>query len=58
MDNSDLIIKILRENGAMRPGEIAGKAGLDKKDVDNSIKKLKAEEKIFSPKRCFYDVRG
>ncbi len=57
MDNSELIIKTLRENGAMRPGEIADKAGLDKKDVDNVIKKLKSEEKIFSPKRCFYDVR-
>ena len=58
MEHTDLIIKTLKENGAMRPGDIAVKAGLDKKDVDKAIKKLKAEEKVFSPKRCFYDVRG
>ncbi len=58
MEHADLILKILKENGAMRPGEIAEKAGLDKKDVDKVIKSLKSDEKIFSPKRCFYDVRG
>ena len=30
---------------------------IDKKEVDKAIKKLKIEEKIFSPKRCFYEVK-
>lgn len=38
----------------LKAGEIAEKAGLDKKDVDKAIKALKAEGAIDSPKRCFY----
>ena len=48
------VIEILKNNEAMRPGEIAEKLGIDKKDLDKVIKKLKAEDKIYSPKRCFY----
>jgi predicted transcriptional regulator len=57
MEHSDMIIKTLEANGALRPGDIAYKAGIDKKDVEKAIKKLKDEDKIFSPKRCFYDVK-
>jgi len=57
MEHSEMIIKTLKTNGALRPGDIAEKAGLDKKDVEKAIKKLKDEDKIFSPKRCFYDVK-
>ena len=54
----DKIIDVLEKAGKpLRPGEIAEIAGLDKKDVDNAIKKLKTEEKIYSPKRCFYDIK-
>jgi hypothetical protein len=41
----------------MRPGEIAEKAGLERTEVDKVIKILKKEERIYSPKRCFYDVK-
>ena len=41
----------------LKAGEIAELAGIDKKDVDKAIKSLKAEEKIFSPKRCFYATK-
>lgn len=58
MEALDIVIKTLETNeNPMRPGEIAEKAGLDKKEVDKAIKQLKKEEKIFSPKRCFYDVK-
>lgn len=57
MEHIELIIKTLKASGALRPGDIAEKAGLDKKDVEKAIKKLKDEDKIFSPKRCFYDVK-
>ena len=58
MEHTDLIIKTLMANGALRPGEIAEKSGLDKADVDKAIKKLKGDNRIFSPKRCFYDVKS
>jgi chromosome segregation and condensation protein ScpB len=47
-------------NAAGKPvkaGEIAELAGLDKKEVDKAIKLLKTEEKITSPKVCFYQVK-
>lgn len=44
-------------NQPMRPGEIAEAAGLDKKEVDKAIKALKDSELIFSPKKCFYQVK-
>lgn len=36
-------------------GEIAELTGLDKKEVDKAMKELKAEEKITSPKRCYWE---
>ncbi len=41
----------------MKAGEIAEAAGLDKKDVDKAMNVLKAEEKIVSPKRCFWEPK-
>jgi transcription initiation factor IIE alpha subunit len=57
MENSEIILKTLTDNGALKSGEIAEKTGLAKAEVDMVISKLKNEERIFSPKRCFYDVK-
>lgn len=51
------ILKTLNEKGAMKSGEIATATGIEKADVDKAIKKLVKEEKVHSPKRCFYDVK-
>ncbi len=51
------ILKALREKGAMRPGDIAAAAGVEKAEADKTIKKLVKEGKLYSPKRCFYDIR-
>lgn len=57
MDTKDIVLKTLSEAGnPLKSGEIAELAGIDKKDVDKSIKDLKAEGKIISPKRCYYSV--
>ena len=59
MENTDKVLTALQKGGKLlRPGEIADIAGLDKKEVDKIIKILKKEEKIYSPKRCFYDVKN
>ncbi|BDU51138.1 HTH domain-containing protein [Haliovirga abyssi] len=58
MDIVELVLKTLDESEEpLKGGEIAEKTGIDKKEVDKAIKKLKKEEKIFSPKRCFYSVK-
>ncbi len=41
----------------LRAGEIAEAAGMDKKEVDKAMKVLKAEGKIVSPKRCFWEPK-
>ena len=40
----------------LRPGDIAAMTGLDSKDVSAAIKELKKEEKVISPKRCYYSL--
>jgi DNA-binding MarR family transcriptional regulator len=58
METTELVLKTLAEAGKpLKGGEIAEIAGIDKKDVDNAIKKLKKEEKIVSPKVCYYQPK-
>ena len=55
MENTEVVLNCLKEkNEPMKAGEIAEATGLEKKAVDAAIKTLKAEEKISSPKRCYY----
>lgn len=48
------VLELLKTNEPMRPGQVADELKADRKEVDNAIKVLKKEEKIYSPKRCFY----
>ena len=58
METNELVLKTLKEiNAPMRPGEIAEKTGIEKKDVEKAIKTLVTENKIYSPKRCFYEAK-
>lgn len=38
----------------MNAGAVAEATGIDRKDVDKIMKKLKDEAKIVSPKRCYW----
>lgn len=58
MDTKDRVLEVLLNSPEpLKSGEIAEKAELDKKDVDNAIKALKKDDKIESPKRCYYTVK-
>ncbi|MDY0103183.1 MAG: MarR family transcriptional regulator [Lentimicrobium sp.] len=58
MDTTELVFKTLAEAGKpLKGGEIASISGIDKKEVDKAIKKLKIEEKIISPKACYYQPK-
>jgi hypothetical protein len=58
MESSEIVFNTLKKAGKpMKSGEIAEIAGLDKAEVDKVIKKLKKEEKIISPKNCYYEAR-
>ncbi len=41
----------------LKPGEVAELSGIDKKEVDKIIKKLKDSDQIYSPKRCYYEPK-
>jgi len=41
----------------LKAGEIAEASGLEKKVVDKAMKVLKAEEKIVSPKFCYWEPK-
>lgn len=41
----------------MKAGEIAEASGLDKKEVDKAMKVLKKEERIVSPKFCYWEPK-
>lgn len=58
MDIKDSIIKVFKDEGKpMRTGEVVEKTGLEKKDVEKAIKKMKDEGVIHSPKRCYVDIK-
>lgn len=53
--SKDKVLETLKSAGkALKAGEIAEAAGLDKKDVDKAMKELKADGSIVSPKRCYW----
>lgn len=53
--SEEIVFRILKEaEKPLKSAEIAQLAGMDKKEVDKAIKKLKKEGKITSPKRCYY----
>ncbi|MGL6185123.1 MAG: HTH domain-containing protein [Clostridium chrysemydis] len=57
MDINEKVLEVLNNSEEpLKGAEIAEKAGIDKKEVDKAIKELKKEDKVISPKRCFYSV--
>ena len=58
MENQDKILEAMKKAGEpLNNGKIADLTGIDKKDVEKAMKKLKDEEKIVSPKRCFWEPK-
>lgn len=56
--NEQKILDALKKSAEpMKGGEIATATGIDKKEVDKAIKQLVKEDKITSPKRCFYAAK-
>ncbi|QGY43309.1 MarR family transcriptional regulator [Maribellus comscasis] len=56
--SAEKVLETLKAAGKpLKAGEIAEASGLDKKEVDKAMKILKTEEKIVSPKRCFWEPK-
>lgn len=58
MDSVQTILDAMKKAGKpVSNGEIEKLTGLDKKEVEKAMKKLKADELIVSPKRCFWEPK-
>lgn len=57
-NNKDKVLELMqKESKPLRASDITELTGIDKKDVSKYIKELKTKEKIYSPKRCFYQAK-
>ncbi len=57
MEPKEKVLDTLKKaDNPLKSGEIADMSGMDKKEVDKTIKVLKTEGLIESPKRCYYTV--
>ncbi|MDR1056893.1 MAG: transcriptional regulator [Prevotellaceae bacterium] len=56
MTNEEKVLDTMRKAGEpLNAGKIAELAGLDKKDVDKAMTKLKTDGSIVSPVRCKWE---
>ncbi len=51
------VLEALESAGEVKVAQLAELVGEEKAAVDKVIKKLVKEEKVYSPKRCFYAVK-
>ncbi len=55
METVDKVLQVFAEaDSPMRPGEVAEKSGLDRKDVDKAIKALKKRRKKFTRRNVVF----
>lgn len=58
METKDKVLQTLKNSDKpLKGGEIAEISGIEKKEVDKAIKKLKTEGLLESPKRCYYTAK-
>jgi hypothetical protein len=56
MTAEEKVLEAMRKAGEpLNAGKIATLAGIDKKDVEKAMTRLKADGSIVSPKRCFWE---
>lgn len=55
MDITEKVLEVMRAEGQpLNAGKIAELGGLERKAVDKAMAQLKKDEKIVSPKRCYW----
>ncbi len=55
MNVEEKVLEVMRAEGEpLNAGKITELGGLERKAVDKAMAKLKKEEKIVSPKRCYW----
>ncbi|GAB6108488.1 HTH domain-containing protein [Fusibacter bizertensis] len=58
MENYDVVLDYFKKlKEPVSAGTIAEETGVDRKSVDKIMKKLKEDEVIVSPKRCYWEYK-
>lgn len=58
MEVKELVLEAMKKAGVpLNAGKIADLTGFDRKEVDKAMAKLKAEEAIESPRRCYWQAK-
>jgi DNA-binding GntR family transcriptional regulator len=58
MEVKELVLDAMKKAGEpLNAGKIADLTGIDRKEVDQAMAKLKAEELIESPRRCYWQAK-
>lgn len=57
MDHYQVVLDYFKsQSEPVNAGKVAEETGVDRKEVDKIMKKMKAEEAIVSPKRCYWSI--
>jgi DNA-binding IscR family transcriptional regulator len=57
VDNYQVILDYFAKvQEPINAGKVAADTGIDRKEVDKIMNKLKKEGKISSPKRCYWEI--
>jgi biotin operon repressor len=56
MESTEKVLSTIKAAGKpVSAGQIAELSGLDRKEVDKAMKKLKTDGSISSPKNCYWE---
>ncbi len=58
MESADKVLETIKKAGEpINTGIIVELSGMDRKEVEKAMKRLKKEERIVSPKRCYWQPK-
>jgi len=58
MESAEIVLAAMKQAGVpLNAGKLVDLTGLDRKEVDKAMKKLKTDGTIESPKMCFWQPK-
>jgi hypothetical protein len=58
MEAAEKVLEAMKQAGVpLNAGKLVELTGLERKEVDKAMKKLKADEAIVSPKMCYWQPK-
>lgn len=58
MNNYEVVLNYFNtQTEPVNAGKVAEATGVERKEVDSIMKKMKNEEVIVSPKRCYWEAK-